>query len=94
MKTTRDTLFNWLTIKVVSDARPDDKAAMDTKHLFETILKDDFHVGNIQVEKGEDLYFLTYEENGEGKEIRFPVELVDLMLNQIQAEPEKFKNYE
>lgn len=94
MKTLRDTLFNWLTIKVVFDERPTDNAAMETVTLFADILEDEYHVENIQIKKGEDLYFLTYEENGELKDIRFPVELVDLMLNQMKDEPEKFKNYE
>jgi hypothetical protein len=94
MKNVRDTLSNWLTIKVVSDARPGDLAAIDTVKLFESILKDDYLVDNIKIKKDEVLYHLTYDVNGEEKIIHFPVELIDLMLNQMQAEPEKFKNYE
>ena len=44
MKSVQDTLYNWLTIKVVCDARPDDTAAKETLNLFEEMLTDDHHL--------------------------------------------------
>ena len=34
MKSFKMRLYNWLTIKVVSDARPDDIAATETEEMF------------------------------------------------------------
>ncbi|ANE47343.1 hypothetical protein SY83_14905 [Paenibacillus swuensis] len=39
----RDTLYNWLQIKLVADARPEDRAAADTRDFFELMLTEDHH---------------------------------------------------
>jgi len=94
MKSLQDTLYNWLTIKVVCDARPDDTAASDTRLLFEQLLHEEHHVEITVVRKEEPFYFVEYLINHEQKTGRFPIELIDVMLDQINAEPEKYKNYE
>ena len=91
MKSLQDALYNWLTIKVVSDARPDDGPAKETTTLFEEILTDEYGVKNIQVSKDERMYSLQFEKDGEERSSKFPIELIEVMLNQIQSEPEKFK---
>lgn len=91
MKTLKDTLYNWLTIKVVSESRPKDTAALETVKLFSEILKNDFHVDNIEYKKDDVLYYVKYDENDEEKHVRFPVDLIEHMLNQMNEEPEKFK---
>ena len=93
MKSLQDALYNWLTIKVVADARPDDEAAQDTESLFRNILKNDFSVANIEVTKDKSMYYVKYEKDREQKSARFPVELIDVMLEQINREPEKYVNY-
>jgi hypothetical protein len=93
MKSLQDTLYNWLTIKVVADARPDDSAAKETFELFDDILKTEHQVSNIEVEKDEVMYFITFEKDGEKKKARFAVELIDIMYDQIEQEPEKYINY-
>ena len=40
----QDSLYNWLTIKVVSDARPEDIAAAETEKMFLSILKEEHRV--------------------------------------------------
>ncbi|WP_223700375.1 hypothetical protein [Sutcliffiella deserti] len=94
MRSLQDTLYNWLTIKVVAEARPDDKSAQDTMHLFESILKDDHHIKDIIVTKGNPMYTVSYAKDGEVHKTRFPVELIDVMIEQIKSEPEKYHNYE
>jgi hypothetical protein len=89
----QDALYNWLTIKVVSEDRPDDLSADETKKLFEAILTEDHGLANIKVTKDEDMYYVHFEKDGEKKHSRFPVELIEVMLLQMRAEPEKFKNY-
>jgi hypothetical protein len=89
----QDAIYNWLTIKVVSEHRPDDNSAYETMRLFEAILIEDNGLENIQVTKDEQMYFVHYELAGEKKQIRFPAELIEVMLQQIKAEPEKYKNY-
>lgn len=93
MQSVQDALYNWLTIKIVSDARPDDTAAKETKEHFEGLLYSDHGLTNILVTKDEQMYFVSYEQNNESKKKRFPVELIEVLLNQINADPEKYVNY-
>jgi hypothetical protein len=93
MSTLQDALYNWLTIKVVAEVRIDDVAAQDTANLFYEILTEDHGLSNIIVEKDDEMYEVHYLIKGEQKKSRFPVELIDVMLEQMEAEPEKFKNY-
>lgn len=94
MKTLQDALYNWLTIRVVCDARPDDTAARDTEEFFMQLLKDDHQVIINSVTKTKPFYFVEYKLGDEIKKQRFPIELIDIMLDQIQLEPDKYKNIE
>jgi hypothetical protein len=88
----QDTLYNWLTIKVVCDARPDDTAARDTLNLYEEMLAD-LNLSNIEVTTDVVMYYVSYQQGEETKKTRFPRELIEVMLNQINQEPEKYENY-
>jgi hypothetical protein len=92
MKSVQDTLYNWLTIKVVCDARPDDTAARDTLNLFEEMIAD-LHLSNLVVTKDDVMYYVSYQQGEETKKARFPQELIEVMLKQINQEPEKYENY-
>jgi hypothetical protein len=92
MKSVQDTLYNWLTIKVVCDARPDDTAARDTLNLFEEMLAD-LNLSNIEVTTDVVMYYVSYQQGEETKKTRFPRELIEVMLQQINQEPEKYENY-
>jgi hypothetical protein len=93
LKSLQDALYNWLTIKVVCDERPDDKAAVETKELFDNILIDDHGVTDIKVTTDAAMYYIEYQHQGETKKGRYPRELIEIMLNQINLEPEKYENY-
>lgn len=93
MKSLQDNLYNWLTIKVVSTERPDDTAAADTVQMFEEMLIENHGLSNIQIEKDETMYYVHYDQDGERKKSRFPIELIDVMLNQINSDPDKYVNY-
>lgn len=93
MKSLQDTLYNWLTIKVVSDERPDDTAAQETEQMFAEMLIEEHGVTNIKIETDAVMYYLQFVQNGEQKTTRFPRELIDVMLIQINSEPEKYANY-
>jgi hypothetical protein len=92
MKSVQDTLYNWLTIKVVCDDRPDDTAARDTLNLFEEMLVD-LNLSNIEVTTDAVMYYVSYQQGEETKKTRFPRELIEVMLQQINQEPEKYENY-
>lgn len=91
MKSLQDAFYNWLSIKVVSDARPNDKAAKETLEHFEVVLKEDHKIEEVvRLEHNEDLYFVYYLLNGEEKSMRFPKDLIDFMLNAMEREPHKY----
>ncbi|WP_066252492.1 hypothetical protein [Neobacillus drentensis] len=92
MKSVQDTLYNWLTIKVVCDERPDDTAAKDTLNLFEEMITD-LHLSNLVVTKDDLMYYVSYQQGEETKKARFPQELIEVMLKQINQDPEKYENY-
>lgn len=91
MRSVQDVLYNWLTIKIVADARPFDEAAQETYTLFHNMLYEDHQLCNVKVEKKDDMYIVTYEKGKEKKFTRFPLELIDCFLEQIEREPEKYK---
>ncbi|MBP2239980.1 hypothetical protein J2Z40_000533 [Cytobacillus eiseniae] len=93
MNSLQDALYNWLTIKIVCDERPDDHAAAETEAMFWGMLVDDHHLTNIEIETDEIMYYVHYDHNGERKKTRYPRELIEIMLNQISANPEKYENY-
>jgi hypothetical protein len=92
MRSVQDTLYNWLTIKVVCDARPDDTAARDTLNLYEEMLAD-LNLSDIEITTDVVMYYVSYQQGEETKKTRFPRELIEVMLNQINQEPEKYENY-
>ncbi len=94
MKSLQDAIYNWLTIKVVAEARPDDKAAKETFDLFEDILVNEFKLKDIEIEKDDVMYLVKYTIDGEAKSARFPIQLIDIMHDQIQQHPERYHNYE
>ncbi|MBU8877669.1 hypothetical protein BGM26_01535 [Bacillus sp. FJAT-29790] len=93
MRSLQDALYNWLTIKIVSDERLEDLAAAETEKTFLEMLTEDHGLSNIEIEKDEIMYYVHYDQDGERKKSRFPRELIEVMLDQMNAEPEKFVNY-
>ncbi len=93
MRSLQDALYNWLTIKMIAEARPNDGAAQETYELFDGVLKNDHGVEQVTIEKDEEMYLVTYTKEGQTKSTRFPTELIDCFLEQMEREPEKFQNY-
>ncbi|MCA1029916.1 hypothetical protein LCL95_02570 [Bacillus timonensis] len=93
MQSLQDALYNWLTIKVVAEARPDDQAAQETYELFTEILTEEHTIKEVNVSKDDVMYYVSYEKDNETKKARFPIELIDVMHDQMEQEPEKFQNY-
>jgi hypothetical protein len=93
MKSLQDAIYNWLTIKIVSEARPDDTAALDTVQMFEAILAEEHKVLSHEVKRDALMYYVTAQQEGVTKEYRFPRDLIEVMLNQINEEPDKYVNY-
>ncbi|MCG3083630.1 hypothetical protein JEG43_12150 [Anoxybacillus sp. LAT_35] len=90
----QDAVYNWLTIKVVAQARPDDTAAQETEQFFSDLLREDHAIEEITYTKEDDVYTVAFTVNNESRTFRFPAELVETMLDQINREPEKYVNYE
>lgn len=93
MNSLQDALYNWLTIKVVIDERPDDTAAVDTEKMFYDILIEKHSLSNIEVTKDDVMYYVHFDHEGERKQQRFPRELIEIMLGQIMSHPERYRNY-
>jgi hypothetical protein len=82
-----DALYNWLQIKVVADARPDDQSAVDTERFFRDILMEDHQVTKLEYSKDETMYMLRYAV-GEKQSMRmYEIEAVEQLLEAIQNEP-------
>lgn len=94
MKSLQDALYNWLTIKVVRDARPFDNAAEETEQLFYAILTKEFQISELDVYDEGELYNVSFKRDNEIKQQRFPKELVEVMLTQIELAPDKYRNFD
>lgn len=82
-----DAIFNYLQIKIVSDARPDDKAAKDTMHFFEEILRDDHKLANVHITEREDLLQVHFEHEGSQQVKSFDREIAQQLLVDINSNP-------
>lgn len=88
----QDALLYWAQIKTVAEARQDDRAAQDTLQFFEVILTEDHDLQNVHITSSDDeMYVVQYERDDEVKTQRFPRELVDQLLAEIDANP-KYNN--
>lgn len=94
MMSLQDTLYNWLTIKVVVDERPFDTAAAETEQMFSDMLKLEHQVEGIDIQTDAVMYYLHYRQNGENKTSKYPRELIEIMLKQISEAPDRYQNYE
>lgn len=83
-----DALFNWLQIKLVATARPDDQAALDTLAFFEQILTEDHGLSNYGVVKTDDtMIHVKYEKDGRSKLQFYPLERGEQLLTDIESNP-------
>ncbi len=93
MRSLQDAVYNWLTIKLVADNRPEDQAALDTTTFFRELLTEEHNVIDIHVQRKEEMYFVTCKlEKGE-RNFRFPTELIDCIYDQMEQNPERYQNY-
>jgi hypothetical protein len=94
VKSIQDAIYNWLTIKIVADARKEDRSAQDTEQFFFELLKEEHGIDNIIIKKEDPMYIVHYSIAGEDKKQQYPIELIDIMLDQINERPEYYRNYE
>ena len=93
MNSIQDAIYNWLTIKVVNDHRPEDTAAYETVLWFEHTLQEKFNLTEYHYKKSDGWYIVSYKVEGAMNEFRFPEDMVEVMLNQILQNPEHYQNY-
>ncbi|MEI7026724.1 hypothetical protein [Paenibacillus sp. y28] len=84
----QDALFNWLQIRLVSEGRPGDGAAMETQQFFMQILEEDHKLSQVGFRiEDEEYYIVHYIAEGQPREQRFDRELADQLLAEINANP-------
>ncbi|WP_281888169.1 hypothetical protein [Paenibacillus sp. YYML68] len=83
----QDALFNWLQISIVAEARPDDKAAAETRDFFEVILREDHHLVRFAYTHKGDLCQVEYELDGQALLKSYPRELAEQLLEDINSNP-------
>lgn len=93
MNSLQDAVYNWLSIKIVSDARPADLAAVETEKMFFSILETEYALSNIEIHKDEQMYYVSFLKAGQEEKLRFPRDFVEVMLNQINEAPDRYKIY-
>lgn len=82
-----DALFNWLQIRVVADARPDDDSAVETARFFHEMLTEDHQLTELTYTVDETMYMLRYIVDGKRKTQMYDKEAVEQLLTAIQNEP-------
>ncbi|MFD2612777.1 hypothetical protein [Paenibacillus gansuensis] len=84
----QDTLFNWLQIKLVCNARPEDRAAAETRDFFELMLREDHHVGKYEIERMDDtMVYVVYETGDSRKKKLIDREEAFRLLHDITENP-------
>ncbi|MBD0379150.1 hypothetical protein [Paenibacillus sedimenti] len=88
----QDALFNWLQMEIVTEARPDDEAARETRDFFALILEEDHSVSNFYIiQEDSPAIFIAYEQEGIGKKQQFDRESAEKLLEDINSNP-KYNN--
>ncbi|MCU6709499.1 hypothetical protein M6D81_12370 [Paenibacillus sp. J5C_2022] len=83
-----DALFNWLQIRVVADARPEDEAARKTLEFFLDVLSEDHAITSAEISRTDDtMIYVKYEKNGKSKLQLIPREAGEQLLLDINANP-------
>lgn len=82
-----DAFFNWLQMKIVSEARPDDRAAEDTRLFFEEILREDHAVSSIQTGEDGERIVITYRKDEQNHRLLFDKEHAGQLLADINSNP-------
>ncbi|USG67519.1 hypothetical protein NDK47_09695 [Brevibacillus ruminantium] len=82
-----DALANWLQIKLVAEARPEDRSAADTASFFEEILREDHKASELSYHAEEHCYVVTALFDDERSERRFDREEAETLLRAIESEP-------
>lgn len=85
--TLQDALFNWLQIKIVAEARPDDRAARETMQFFEEILREDHQLEQYAVTSDETMYRIQYGSAGQLKLQMYDRETAEQLLSDINSNP-------
>lgn len=83
----QEALYNWLCIKKVAEARPNDQAAQETCDFFLDILQEDHQLKKLEVKSEADVYRVSFYQDGEEQTKPFPKPLIDALLRSIEAEP-------
>lgn len=84
----RTALFNWVQIKLVAEARPDDEAAQETNRFFEEILVEDHGVTSMKIEVSVDeLVHVHFTAVDKPMSMKFDRELSEQLLQDINANP-------
>jgi hypothetical protein len=84
----QDALFNWLQIKIVSDARPEDGAAKETLDFFEQILTEDHKLTSFGISgSDETMLYVQYEVDGKVKKQMIDRERAGQLLTDINSNP-------
>lgn len=91
---TQDAIYNWLSIQVVVVQRPKDEAAIETAQLFYDILEEDYQITQANYSVINEKYIVSYLQNGVINSKEYPVDYVEVLLDQIESNPEQFRLYE
>jgi hypothetical protein len=84
----QDALFNWLQMKMVSEARPDDGAAKETLDFFALILSEDHHLTEFGINgKDETMIYIQFVVDGKSKTQMFDRERAEQLLTDINSNP-------
>jgi hypothetical protein len=75
------------------DARPNDLAAKETYELFDGILKDTHGVHQITVTTDDSFYYVSYVQLDEPKKAKYSRELMEMVIDQIELDPDRYPNY-
>jgi hypothetical protein len=83
-----DALFNWLQIRIVADARPEDGAARSTLEFFEEILREDHGLTDVAVAAVDAATIqVRYIQEGRSELQLFDREAGEQLLLDIEANP-------
>lgn len=86
-----DSLSNWLQLKIVSEARPEDEAAKVSFEHVADILRDVHGVQVVDVKKEGMKYIISYLHEEKQQEHQVFADVAETLLQFINQNPERYE---
>lgn len=79
MRSLQDTVYNYMTIKVLLDQNPEDHAAIETCAFFAEMMRENYSAHFVSYEVVDEEYIVMIKVEENERKFTFPSDMIDYM---------------